>query len=71
MLIGVVPTVLQLAGAPALGDVASVLINGILYTFVYGIIAAAYVQVADDTGDRGPGSTAASTTPSGGNSAGL
>ncbi|WP_256289453.1 hypothetical protein [Halobellus inordinatus] len=71
MLIGVVPTVFQLAGAPALGDIASVLINGILYTFVYGIIAAAYVQLADDTGDRGPESTTSSTTPSGRSSAEL
>lgn len=65
IIIGFVPAVFQFAGAPALGDIASVLLNGILYTVVYGIIAAAYVQVADDPGDRGPASTAVSTTSSG------
>jgi len=51
-----------MAGASALGDVASVFVNGVVYTFLYGVMAAAYVQVAGDDGGRGGAET--STTPS-------
>ena len=51
--VGVVPTLFQLAGASALGDVASVLLNSILFTFVYGITAAAYLQLTEGEGDLG------------------
>jgi len=59
-LVGVVPAVLQMAGAPALGDLATVLLNSTLFTFVYGIVAAAYLQLAD--GEDGLGGTSTSTT---------
>jgi hypothetical protein len=60
--VGIVPVIFQMAGASALGDVASVFVNGVVYTILYGVMAAAYVQVAGDDGSRGGAET--STTPS-------
>ena len=54
-LVGVVPTLFQLAGASVLGDIASTLINSVLFLFVYGITASAYLQLARrDGGSGGP-----------------
>jgi hypothetical protein len=62
-LVGVVSTFFQLAGAPALGDVASVLLNSVFFTVAYGIMAAAYLQLArGDGGPSGPQSSARSHT---------
>jgi hypothetical protein len=60
--VGVVPTLFQLAGASALGDIASAVINSVLFTFVYGITAAAYLQVADGEGSLGGPRSSASTS---------
>lgn len=52
--VGAVPALLQQAGAPVAGDLVSVALNGTLFTFVYGVMAAAYLQVAEDSpGNRG------------------
>jgi hypothetical protein len=52
-LIGAVPALFQLAGASAVGDLVSVLLNSILFTFIYGITASAYLQLTEDEGDLG------------------
>jgi hypothetical protein len=65
LVIGVVPTLFQLAGAPALGDVATVLLNGTIFVFVYGVMAAVYLQVRQGDGSTGGPGTAATTSPSG------
>jgi hypothetical protein len=57
-LIGVVPGLFQLAGAAAAGDLATIGLNSVLFTFVYGIVADAYRQLTDDTADLGGGGTA-------------
>ena len=54
--VGAIPTLLQQAGAPVAGDLLSVVLNGTLFTFVYGIMAAAYLQVTDDGPDSRDGS---------------
>lgn len=63
--VSVVPTLLDLAGASVLGDFASVVLNSVLFIFVYGITAAAYLQVADDgAGDGRSGTSDASSASS-------
>jgi len=62
-LIGAVPALFQLAGASAIGDLASVLLNSILFTFIYGITASAYLQLAEDDGDLGGPNVATATSP--------
>jgi hypothetical protein len=64
-LVGLVPTVLQLAGAAALGDLVTILTNSVLFTFVYGITASAYLQLAGGEGGLGgpKSSTQTSTGP--------
>ena len=59
--VGVVPAVFQLAGAAALGDVASALLNAVVFTVVYGVVAAAYLQV--DSSGGGLGGSGTATTP--------
>jgi hypothetical protein len=62
-LVGLVPTVLQLAGASALGDLVTILTNSVLFTVVYGITAAAYLQVArGGENSDGPRSSAPTNT---------
>ncbi|MFB6159674.1 MAG: hypothetical protein ABEJ61_00680 [Haloferacaceae archaeon] len=61
LLFGTVPAALQVAGAAALGDLVSALLNAALYTFVHGVAAAAYLQLAD--GGRGPGGSNAVASP--------
>lgn len=51
--VGVVSSVLQLAGAAALGDVTTALLNGVLFVFVYAVLAAAYRQLTDEDGGLG------------------
>jgi hypothetical protein len=46
--------------APILGDVATIFLNSVLFIFVYGIMAEAYLQVSE--GDTGPGGTSTSVT---------
>jgi hypothetical protein len=65
LVVGVVPTLFQLAGAPALGDVATVLLNGTIFVFVYGVMAAAYLQVRQGDGSMGGPGTAATAPASG------
>ncbi|MFC6988782.1 hypothetical protein ACFQJD_08780 [Haloplanus sp. GCM10025708] len=58
-LVGALPAVLQMAGRPALGDLVSVLFNGVVFIFVYGVMASAYLQVAESAGSLGdPGASA-------------
>jgi hypothetical protein len=57
-LVGAAQSLFQVAGAAALGDLAAIGLNSVLFTFVYGIVAAAYRQVADEDGDRGGADTA-------------
>jgi hypothetical protein len=57
--VGLVPSVLQLAGAAGASDVAAVLLNGSLFVLVYGVLAAAYRQLTDE--DGGLGGTGPST----------
>lgn len=46
--IGILGFVFELAGAPLVGDLVSVLVNGLLFVVVYGILAALYLQLAGD-----------------------
>jgi len=57
-LVGVVPGLFQLAGATAAGDLATIGLNSVLFTFVYGIVADAYRQLTDDTAGFGGDGTA-------------
>jgi len=57
-LVGVVPGLFQLAGAAAIGDLATIGLNSVLFTFVYGIVADAYRQLTDGDGNRGGATTA-------------
>ncbi|MEF8819288.1 MAG: hypothetical protein V5A31_01585 [Haloferacaceae archaeon] len=59
IVVGIVPTVLQMAGAAAPGDVVAALLNGALFTLVYGVLAAAYRQLTGE--DDGLGGTEPST----------
>jgi len=54
-LVGVVPALASAAGSPAAGDILSVLINSLLFVPVYGMMAAAYLQLSSDTGGSPPG----------------
>ncbi|WP_248898184.1 hypothetical protein [Haloplanus halobius] len=60
--ISVVPTLLRTASTPALGDFATILLNSILFIFVYGIMAEAYLQVTEEASSLGGTNT--STTAS-------
>ncbi|WP_435066924.1 hypothetical protein [Haloplanus sp. C73] len=51
--VGFVPSVLQMAGEAALSDLANIGLNSVLFVFVYGIVAAAYLQLADEDDGRG------------------
>lgn len=64
-IVGVIPALFQLAGASALGDLVSVFLNSILFTFIYGITASAYLQLDSGEGSLGGprSSTSASTDP--------
>ena len=53
-----VPGLSQLAGAAAAGDLATVGLNSVLFTFVHGIVAAAYRQLTADTAGVGGDGTA-------------
>jgi hypothetical protein len=57
--VSIVPTLLRTASAPVVGDVATILLNGVLFVFVYGIMAEAYLQVTESDRDRGGTNTAA------------
>jgi hypothetical protein len=46
--------------APILGDVATIFLNSVLFIFVYGIMAEAYLQVSER--DTGLGGTSTSVT---------
>ena len=60
--LGTVPTLFQLAGASALGDVVSVLLNSLLFIVIYGITATAYLQLADGEGGLGGPRSSPSTS---------
>jgi hypothetical protein len=53
---GIVGTLLDLAGSPVVADLASNAVSSVLFVFLYGIMAAAYLQVRDDDGDGFDGS---------------
>ncbi|WP_254767322.1 hypothetical protein [Salinilacihabitans rarus] len=63
MVAGIVPPLFAAAGAPSLGDLASVLLNSVLFVFVYGIMAAAYLQLRD--GDASPSASSTVTVEPG------
>lgn len=48
--VGAVGTTLELAGAPAVGDVASALVSALVFVALYGITASAYLQLAGEDG---------------------
>lgn len=59
------PTLLRMVDAPVLGDVATILLNSVLFIFVYGIMAEAYLQVSErDTGLGGINTSATADTRS-------
>lgn len=62
---GAVPSLLQMAGQAALSDLISVCLNSVLYLFVYGIVAEAYLQLADEDDDRGGANTPTAAGPGG------
>jgi len=49
---GIVGTIFDIAGAAIVGELIVNTINSILFIMLYGIIAAAYLQVQDDDSDR-------------------
>lgn len=59
--VGAVPGLLQMAGAATVGDLLTIGLNSVLFTFIYGIIAEAYRQVTYADGDRGGANTATAT----------
>ena len=48
--VGVVGSILELAGVPAVGDVATALVSAAAFVALYGITASAYLQLADEDG---------------------
>jgi uncharacterized protein YacL len=64
LVIGGVRSVLDLAGAPIVADIVSNVVSSVLFIFLYGIMAAAYVQVQYDDQDGFDGSE--SSQPMGG-----
>jgi hypothetical protein len=56
---GVVGSVLDLAGSPIVADIVSNTVSSVLFVFLYGIMAAAYLQVRSDDGDGFGGSETA------------
>ena len=58
--VGAVPALFQRAGASGLGDLVSVLLNSILFTFIYSITASAYLQLNGGEGGLGGPRSAAS-----------
>ncbi|WP_049984817.1 hypothetical protein [Halobellus rufus] len=50
--IGVVGTVFDLVGAAVLGEVLTIVIGSVLFIFLYGVMAASYLQLRDATDDR-------------------
>jgi len=55
---GVVGSVLQLAGTPAVAELVTIATNSVLFLVLYGIMAAAYLQVRDDGSDGAGDGTA-------------
>jgi hypothetical protein len=53
---GTVGSVLDLAGTPVVADLVSNTVSSVLFVFLYGIMAAAYLQVRDDGQDGFDGS---------------
>lgn len=54
---GAAGSLLQLAGAPVVADLVAVALNSVLFVALYGVVAAAYLQLAGETpraGGRGP-----------------
>jgi hypothetical protein len=56
-----------MADAPVLGDAVTILLNSVLFIFVYAIMAEAYLQVSE--GDTGLGGSNISATTDTGSSA--
>lgn len=63
LVVSAAPAVLELAGATALADLVSVVLNSLLFTFVYAIIAAAYRQVTETDGEFGGPSSSTAGSP--------
>lgn len=59
--VGLVGTVFELIGLPAVADVASAAITSVLYVFLYAIIAAAYLELRDGEAGGSSGSGSADT----------
>jgi len=62
--VGGVAAVFELSGAPVVAELISNAISSLLFTFLYGIMAAAYLQVRDDAGGSGAAGTPGSATSS-------
>jgi len=59
---GTVGSVLDLAGTPVVADLVSNTISSVLFVFLYGIMAAAYLQVRDDEQDGFDGTGTSQST---------
>lgn len=56
MAIGVAGSIFDMANAPVLGEVVVNTLSSVLFVFIYGLMAAAYMQVRDDGSDDMGGS---------------
>lgn len=52
--IGIVPAVFQAANEPLLSDIATIITNSIMFISIYGILAAAYLQVHGSEENKEP-----------------
>lgn len=56
-ILGIPSAIFQAAGAPIIGDLITAFVNSFIFTIIYGIMAAMYVQLREGDGEGGiPGS---------------
>jgi hypothetical protein len=49
--VGTIGALFELIGVPAVGDVLTILVNGVLIVFLYALLAAIYLQLTDENAD--------------------
>ena len=47
--VGMIGAIFELAGVPVIGDVLSILVNAVLFIFIYGLLADAYLQLSAES----------------------
>lgn len=52
-ILGIPSAIFQAAGAPVIGDLVTALVNSLMFTVIYGIMAAMYVQLREGDGTGG------------------